>query len=389
MLVRRLGRWVTATTLALAVQVPLLPAAQGAFSPVEGARFNNPMGTSDQAFRLIRHLERMIDSVPPGAVIRVVTYSFDIESTADKLIEAYDRGVRVKVILNHHRNPPATRRLKQVLGTSIENPSFVVVCQEGCRGPRASAMHAKFFTFSTAGTARRVVVVGSTNLSNVNAARHWNDTYTIVGDDTLFLAYRRLFVQMKRDRPVADPYTVTDSGVFQAYFFPQPEATRETDVVYETLSNVRCTGATGGAGIDGRTVVRVSMFSWGGSRGLYLVSKLDQLADRGCVVQVNLGAPSRDVMTALRASDIDVFDTRIDTDADGRADKYVHNKYFIVSGVIGFDTSAQQVFTGSQNWRRFAMMYGDEVMLHISDPATYARYAAQFDRVRRLSAAYQ
>jgi phosphatidylserine/phosphatidylglycerophosphate/cardiolipin synthase-like enzyme len=388
MLVRRIGRWVTATTLALAVQVPLLPPALG-FSPVEGAKFNNPMGTRDQAFRLVRHLERAIDSTPPGGVIRVVTYSFDIESTADKLIEAYNRGVRVKIIVNHHRNPPATRRLKQVLGTSIENPSFLVVCQDGCRGPRPATMHAKFFTFSTAGTARRVVVVGSTNLAYVNAARHWNDLYTIVGDDTLYFAYRRLFAQMRRDRPVADPYTVTDSGKFRAYFFPQPEATQGTDVAYETLSDVRCKGATGGAGVDGRTVVRVSMFTWGGSRGLYLVRQLDRLADRGCIVQVNLGAPSRDVVEALRASSIDVFDTRVDTNSNGHADKYVHNKYFIVSGVIGSNTSARQVYTGSQNWKRYSMMYEDEVLLRISDRAVYRRYAAQFDRVRTMTAAYQ
>jgi hypothetical protein len=35
------------------------------------------------------------------------------------------------------------------------------------------------------------------------------------------------------------------------------------------------------------------------------------------------------------------------------------------------------------------MMYEDEVLLRISDRAVYRRYAAQFDRVRTMTAAYQ
>ena len=51
-------------------------------------------------------------------------------------------------------------------------------------------------------------------------------------------------------------------------------------------STIRCTGATGGAGYKGHTVVYIAMHAWHGNRGLYLAQRIRQLYDYGCYVRI-------------------------------------------------------------------------------------------------------
>ena len=52
------------------------------------------------------------------------------------------------------------------------------------------------------------------------------------------------------------------------------------------LSPVRCVGAAGGTGVNGRTKIRVSMHAWNGDRGVWIAKRLRSLFAQGCDVKV-------------------------------------------------------------------------------------------------------
>lgn len=122
----------------------------------------------------------------------------------------------------------------------------------------------------------------------------------------------------------------------------------------QDLAKVSCTGANDGAGVDGRTAIHISMFRWGGDRGMYIAKRLLQLQREGCRVSMIYGAPSRVIAALLkdaaRAGRIELYDSRRDRNGDGWSDLRVHSKYLLINGRFAGDPSSWQVFTGSQNW---------------------------------------
>ena len=265
--------------------------------------------------------------------------------------------------------------------------SFAMQCTGSCRGGAPNqAMHAKFYAFSHTGTARNVVMVSSANLNKGGATLGYNDMFTMRGVPATFALYERVHAEMARDRVDGDPYRVLQDGRFLTQIFPKRGADASSDPTFQTLKRVRCSGATGSAGVRGHTVIRVSMFHWGGDRGVYLAKKLVGLDRAGCVVSVIYGAPSSEVSRILRDSahrgGIALYDSRVDRNGDHHPDLRVHTKYMLIGGSYGGDTSSWQVFTGSQNWVKQSLTGGDENTLQIYSRADHGRYVDNFDFVR-------
>ena len=362
-----------------------LAAAAIPFTPPPGAIFNRPSGTSAEKHRIIDRIERAISSSRRGSTIRIATWAMDVPETTDRLIGAHRRGVNVRMILNHKADTAQLRRLQRVLGTNIAERSFAVKCRNGCRGSRPAAMHSKFYLFSKVGLASKVIMVSSANLAFGGVFKGWNDLFTVVGNNRLYDGFRDVFTQMRTSRPAKVPYRVvtTPSGKYQARFYPRPgDGTKRTDPVYRDLTRVRCNGARPGTGINGHTVIRVSMFYWSGGRGEYLARKLLALDNAGCIVKAIYGAPSPRVSAILRHrgknDGIDVRDSRYDFNRDGAVDEWVHTKYMMVSGIFGTNRSASFVFTGSANWTRTSLRQSDEVTLRIRSKGTHANYLRNF-----------
>jgi hypothetical protein len=80
----------------------------------------------------------------------------------------------------------------------------------------------------------------------------------------------RVFAEMVPDRPVSTPYIKATVGDLENEFYPIYQPTRAKDPVLQRLNAVRCRGATGGTGAGGRTVIKIAMFGWAGSRGDFL-----------------------------------------------------------------------------------------------------------------------
>jgi phosphatidylserine/phosphatidylglycerophosphate/cardiolipin synthase-like enzyme len=373
---------VCAVLLTSALIVPVAHA--GGYTPPDGTIFNRPAdaGTMAQRYAIRDHINRTIAATPKGETIRVAQWAINFSSSTDRLIEAHKRGVAVKVLVDDKHNYLAHRRLRQALGADRRAPSYFYVCDSGCRIGRGGSQHSKFLTFSRAGGKSEIVMMSTANLTGPGATWGWNDNNTWSGSTGIYRGFVDIFEQMSRDRRVADPFRVVRQGPFAFYFFPQPGATLAQDPTARALSNVRCSGARDGAGIEGRTVIRVAMFGMIGTRGLYLARKLRMLDAQGCRVEVILAKPARKVILELRRpgpnGGVTVHDSRYDRDLDGRPDKYVHLKTMLISGNYDGDPSAWTVFTGSQNWFPRSQTHDDELVVQMRLRTKWARYNQHF-----------
>ncbi len=384
----------TAALASALTAVVLVAAPAMAWAPGEGPLFNNPKGSLAAKYRLQLRIEKAIRNAVPGSKIRISTYLLDRRASTDALINASKRGVSVQVVMDGHIDTPPSRNLQRALNADNgrgglqwgPDRSFAVQCAGSCRGGAPNqAMHAKFFAFSRTGTARNVVMVSSANLNKGGALLGYNDLFTMVGVPSTFAVYERVHAEMARDRADGDPYVVHREGRFETQIFPKRGASKASDPTYQILNRVRCGGATGGAGRNGHTVIRVSMFHWSGERGVYLARKLLALDRAGCLVSVMYGAPSSEVSRILRDSahrgGIALYDSRVDRNGDGHPDLRVHTKYMLITGSYGGDTSSWQVLTGSQNWVAQSLTGGDENTLQINSRGAHARYVNNFDFV--------
>jgi phosphatidylserine/phosphatidylglycerophosphate/cardiolipin synthase-like enzyme len=370
-----------------------------AWAPPQGSLFNNPKGNTAAKYRLERGVEAAIRHALPGSTILVATYLMDRAPSVDALLGARKRHVSVRVVLDGGISTGPARRLKRVLNRDNGNQklrwgpdrSFAIQCAGSCRGGgKNQAMHAKFYAFSATGTARNVVMVSSANLNRGGATLGYNDMFTMSGVPKTYAMYQKVHDEMAADRVDGNPFIDLTEGRFESRVFPKRGAHKSTDPTFQDLAKVHCHGATGGAGNAGRTVIHVSMFHWGGTRGEYLARRLLNLHNEGCLVSVIYGAPSATVSRMLRDSawrgGIDLYDSRVDRNGDGHPDLRVHTKYMVVSGNYGGDTSSWQVFTGSQNWVTQSLIGGDENTLRIDSRSAYAAYMRNWLMIRKEGA---
>lgn len=376
---------VTAVTAAVAATM-LAPTAQAAYTPPDGTIFNRPAdaGNRAQKYAIRDHVDKTIAATPKGETIRVAMWAINFTTSANEFIAAHRRGVNVRIILDDRHNYRAHRLIRQAIGTDRSKRSYIHVCLRGCQIKRGGAMHSKFITFSKTGGKEKVVMSSTANLTGPGATWGWNDNNTWSGKDAWYQGFVTVFDRMQKDRH-NDPskvFTVVRQGPNTAYFYPQPGAKMWQDPIARALTDVRCKGATGGAGINGRTVIRVAMFGATGPRGLYLARKLRKLDAAGCRVEVILAKPGRKVIKEMRRpgpnGGITVHDSRYDRDLDGRPDKYVHLKTMIISGNWRGDRSAWVVYTGSQNWFTRSQTHDSELVVEMRVRSTYNQYDRHF-----------
>src|SRR5690349_20682838 len=155
------------------------------YTPHTGATFNKPTGTQAEQYAIMDQLMASVDAAPKGSAIRMAMYSISIQDFSDKLIAAHQRGVNVQLLMDDHSLGDQWLSLVNELGTDTQAKSFAVTCHHSCLAESdISYMHAKFYMFSTTGSAKKVVTVSSANPTNSQAKTGWNNAYTMVGDST-------------------------------------------------------------------------------------------------------------------------------------------------------------------------------------------------------------
>jgi len=381
------------TLVALSLLLTFATPAQSATvappdTPRAGVVFNNPKGTKAQQLAIITQIDRALDAAPKGATIYMAQYLFDIDSTADKMIAAYQRGVHVQVLIDDGERTPQIARVREALGKDKSKLSFVATCRHGCMADTASVMHAKFYLFSQAGTARLVSMVSSANPYTGNTFKSWNDIDTIIGDARIYASLVQYFKDMLKDRTDLNYFRTTTSGLDKLYLYPRaPQVGVTTVALLDVLNHVACTGAAPGYGSGGRTVIRVAMWGWTGAR-IDIAKRLWTLHDAGCRVTViyNSGRTSRSVTAALlkrssRYGVMSVSDAWLHNQ-NGFAGFYMHLKMLTVNGVWFGHRDAKVTYTGSQNFTGPATVVNNDVILRMIGAATHDAYARNFDFIQ-------
>ena len=231
-------------------------------------------------------------------------------------------------------------------------------------------------------------MTSSSNPNAGGAVKGWNDMYVLKSVPQLYQGAERVMAEMAQDTPNdGDRFLQFREGGALTRYYPKRTGTHP---IIQDLNRVSCRGASGGAGIGGRTVLRVSMFRWNRKWGKAIAKKLVGLAGNGCKLNIVYGAPSRELRlyltnAARRSGRINLWDSRYDRNGDGKPDLRVHHKYLLISGHIGSDNSAWQVTTGSQNWGA-SLRTSDENTVTVNSRGAHGAYVNNFQHIINTSA---
>jgi hypothetical protein len=340
------------------------------YNPTKGATFNNPYGGSVAAHRIVHQLVQTIDSVRTGHKIRIASWNFRSNAIADALIRAHRRGVSVRVIMDYGNwNPDVPNSIARRTHLALEKgdkhrkssmTSWLRRCHGSCRGKHGIA-HVKFYAFDKVQKTRDVVMYGSANATELAATIQWNDIYTLTKSPDKYAEFIKIFNQMKKDKPVAQGFRHYQHGRIGIDFYPYTGDGTDKDPVLSVLNAVRCSGATGGTGINGHTKIRIAQTATYGQRGLDLADRLAQMKRRGCNIRIVYAMFGRKALKVLRDSHVPMTHLAYDADCNGIYDKYVHMKSMTVSGHYGSNTHARYTWNGSANWTPVSLA-SDEVV---------------------------
>ena len=227
-------------------------------------------------------------------------------------------------------------------------------------------------------------MTGSVNLTGNSAINQYNDLWVRNNTRGLTLAFRRVFKQMRRDKPAHHAYLVQNIGKhYQLQSTPYPNSGPHHDPILTILNRVHCLGAAPGTGTSTHhTVVRVVMHAWNDARGTYLAQKIRQLYAQGCDVKLMYGFAGAQVRRTFATETgergfIPVHTTGMDTDEDGFIDLYTHQKELLISGNYGENRGTEMVVTGSSNWNIDGVR-GDEEIFLIRKNLAYNAYLDDF-----------
>jgi len=340
------------------------------YNPTRGATFNNPYGGGVAAHKIVHKIVQTVDSVRTGHKIRIASWNFRSHAIADALIRAHRRGVSVRVIMDYGNwNPDIpnsiARRTHEALAKHDKHrhkdmTSWLRRCHGACRG-RHGIAHTKFYAFDKVQKTKDVVMYGSANATELAATIQWNDVYTVTKSQEKFSEFIHVFNQMKRDTAVKQGFLHYQHGRMGLDFYPYRGKGTAKDPVLSVLNDVRCTGATKGAGINGHTRIRVAQTATYGDRGLALAQRLATMKKRGCNIRLVYAMFGRQVLKVLRAAHVPLTHLAYDADCNGIYDKYVHMKSMTISGVYNGNTHARVTWNGSANWTPVSLA-SDEVV---------------------------
>ena len=274
---------------------------------------------------------RLVDNIrhtPRGARIRILARSFSVQAVAGALLDAHRRGVHVQVVANGRasRQFKAVQRMLPVIGTDRRKRSWLHL------SPRwRPTAHQKIWTFSRTGDARRVVMVGSANIS-YRSLQQYSDMYTFVDRAEVWRTMDRVF----RDRAGVDRDATrrlhVRLGRDEAWFFPGWRL--GTDPVVRRLAALPADGLR----------LRFAMYAWYGRRGDRIARVVAGKARRGATVTVvatTLGPRSRRI---LERAGVRVLRGTLDNGDD------VHAKLTLAAWTGRDGTRRRTVLTGSDNF---------------------------------------
>ncbi|GGF34297.1 hypothetical protein GCM10011519_04720 [Marmoricola endophyticus] len=338
-------------------------------APVQGTYFNYPYGSTASKRNIRDMVIKAVNSSPACESVSISVYSLNDDSLVNALIAAYQRGVRVRVIVNSHMVHGSTTskpflRLVSVLHSNTQAPSFAIICRGSCRGTGGNH-HSKMYLFSRVVDNRNVTMMGTHNSTMKAVNGQWN-SLDVYDDEDTFDYYSSIFDQEVRDRPVANSFADRITGEVETFFFPKPGTTAANDPFMVRMRNVGCTGVSAGHGRAGRTLVRVGMYAWHDDRGIWLAKRIRALWDAGCDVAIEYAIIGNTVKRILYSpagrGRIPMRQVATST-KNGTIVNYLHQKYVTISGREGSNPGSHFTMTGTSNWANLGLVSDDSVQL--------------------------
>lgn len=393
--VRRTAVWSVLALVVSGLGVFATPSSASAidhYRPPNGVTINNPLGNTSDKWRIFNKIVRTINSIPAGGKIRLASWNIRSDAAYRALVNAHRRGVSVRVIMDWGNQDPdrlanpgfwwMTRQLHKYNNKArrTDMKSWSKLCRASCEGD-TGMMHAKFFLFDKGRTARPseryIVMHGSANLTKVAATNQWNNLYTIKRLQVYAFMLHR-FYQMTADHYWANPLA---KGVFPGlnlWAFPWRGRGAVGDPVMNQLNAVRCSGATGGTGYHGHTLIRIAQTVLGGDRGIRIANKLADLEQHGCRVRMVFTLLNNQAAHILRTAGIWRHVLAKDVDRDYVYETYLHLKAMTISGNWNGVSNTRVAFDGSHNWNAVSVR-SDETFARISFPGAFDAYSAFVD----------
>lgn len=369
----------------LKVVVQLQPTPQN-FNPPQGTKFSHAF-VKGSSYQIRTQILRSIESTPKGAQIKILSWSFKSQALRDALLAAKRRGVSVQVILAGRSNATNSDYgfLLKHLGAqryskSITRGSWVYRCSHSCRGTTGT-MHAKVYLFSQVRNTLWVSMTGSGNMTDFAAQGQWNQMFTNTNNKPAYNALYNVFQQAKADRP-ANPQQLTINLPTTTFFFaPFATPTVKSDFMNAALNKVRCTGNTAFA--NGRTRIRIAMYTWRDSRGTWLARTVRRLWDQGCDVRIIYAIISGGLKGILYSpagrGRIPMRQTLL-VDKKHQPVWYLHNKYIAIEGNINGVPNSYVAYQGSFNFSNLGLT-SDENFQRLPGAAWTKPYFTDFSQI--------
>ncbi len=383
----------TAAVASSQASSPVLPAADSTvekkkrFSPKSGVKVTNPLGTSRK--QIMNHILKAIRATPKGEKIRLISWNIASRDFVKALINAHERGVSVRVLMSQQKADDQPKsgdywRLRRALrkrnGLPARLYSWARGCNRSCRGTRGIA-HSKLFLFSRVGRSRNVVMSTSANATDVAVYRQWNDLYTNVGNAKIYNGFIKVFLEAAKDKPVRNAYRTFPGKSVMGYVYPWRGAKAKGDRVKRELKRIKCRGARGGTGINGRTRIRIAQDAIIDKRGQEIARILRDKWEAGCNMRITyalMNNKARKILNNTKRGPVPRRQIVQDWDNDGIYDRYLHAKVLAVSGVYRNDHSARVAWQGSENWSGLAKI-SDEQGFRIRRGGAEGKYARWVD----------
>lgn len=355
-----------------------------------GVRFNDPYSRDGHPWNNVRRqIIRTINSTVRGDHIRIASWNIRGKAYTDSLIKAHQRGVSVGVLMDWgNANPkapnPDVARMARAFKGSGNNKrkpaqrSFLIKCHSSCRHAHGIP-HSKFFLFDHVGSQNWITMYGSNNATDVAAHQQWNDLYTFVNKGGVYSDFLSIFKQMKKDKNHANSFTSFNLGkTLTLNFYPYRGKGATGDPDLQRLNQIRCGGATGGTGTNGRTKVRLAQDAILGNRGIKIAQRLVQMRKRGCDIRLIYSLLGGKVRNVLKAGGVHMLQYSYDSNRDGMYDIYLHMKTIAISGNFRGKGDTQVVFNGTANWTSVALA-SDEVVAKIDSKRITKKYINWID----------
>ncbi|MFC2125953.1 phospholipase D-like domain-containing protein [Bacteroidota bacterium] len=321
---------------------------------------------------LLKTMEDLIMSTPKGEEITVSIFKFNRKDIAETLVEAQNRGVKVRVIMNKGETSKKDNKdIKDYFKENLEDFYYI----ENTISEKA-IIHNKFILFSgimtQSGLLHNVVLQTSSNIQKKSSQKLQD--MLIFQDEDIYYGYLDFWYNIKVLGNVEklesyNYYNIENDGYdLKAFFFPKRKNEEEKgqDNIIKILSKIKD---------PEKACIRFAHGKWNDDRDNVL-AVLKTLSEKGAEINI---------ITNKNVDD-DLFNS---FDQDKVSITFLpdhmnmHTKFFLTDADFG-NGQKQIAWTGSHNMTERSLRNNFEVLLAIQNPEIYEDYLKYFEEIRDM-----